>query len=378
MTNRILNIVNTLDTGATENWLVRACEVGAAQHPDWKWTFYCTYGQQGRLDERAWRFGADVIYSPYPVGNKRAFFNSLRTFLNTHPQDVLHCHHDFMSAAYLWAAWGIPFRKRIVHVHNTDEEIPTPSRWKQFMLREPMRQTCLRLADHVIGVSHHTLNKFLRNSVPKTERDRVLFCGIETKKFRESLLDPVQFRRELGFSDDAKVVIFAGRMVAIKNPLFVLEMMKTLMEYDPSVVACFLGTGELESKVEEQAKEMCLSDRVRLLGWRDDVAQVMKVSNLFIFPRLEEPKEALGLVLVEAQAAGLPMLLSHGASEEAIVIPELAQFIRLADGPGQWARRAVEILAKPIPNREVSLKMVEGSRFSIAKSSSALMALYQD
>jgi len=378
MTNRILNVVNSLDSGATENWLVRACEIGAALHPDWKWTFYCTYGNSGRLDDRARKFGAEVIYSPYPVGNKRAFFTSLRTFLKTHPQDVLHCHHDFMSAVYLWAAWGLSFRKRIVHIHNTDEEIPTPSRWKQFMFREPMRQTCLRLANQIVGVSHHTLAKFLRNRPPQPERDRVLYCGIETKKFRENLLDTVQFRRGLHLSEDAKIVLFVGRMVPIKNPVFVLEMMKTLVQHDPSVVACFVGTGELESKVVELAKEMSLSDHVRLLGWRDDMAQIMSMSNLFVFPRLEEPKEALGLVLVEAQAAGLPMLVSQGAPDDAVVTRELVQFLPLSSGPVAWACWAAEILAKPIPDREASLRLVEASSFSIANSSSALMGLYQD
>jgi glycosyltransferase involved in cell wall biosynthesis len=377
MTHRILNIVNTLDTGATENWLVRACEIGAATHPDWKWTFYCTYGHSGRLDERARRFGAEVIYSPYPVGKKRAFFTSLRLFMKTHPHDVLHCHHDFMSAAYLWAALGVPFRRRIVHIHNNQAKLPTPNRWKCLLLKEPMRQTCLRLADRIVGVSRHTLSSFLKNKSPIAPRDRVLHCGIDTEQFRGAI-DPVAIRRDLGLPDSAKILLFAGRMVPLKNPLFVVEMMKTIVELDASIVACFVGTGELEAAVSSIAQSLSLSNRVRLLGWRDDLAKIMKASNLLLFPNVEAVKEGLGLVVVEAQAAGLPMLLSHGASEEAIVIPELAQFMRLADGPGQWARRAMEILAKPIPNREASLKLVEASSFSIANSSSALMALYQD
>ena len=143
--NRILNITNTLDTGAADNWLVRVCELAAAKNPDWQWTFYCTYGRPGRLDDRARKFGAKVVQSPHPLDHKRAFFSSLRTFLKSSPHDILHSQHDFLSAVYLWAAFGLPFRKRIVHIHNTDEGVPTSSRWKQFILREPMRQTCLQI-----------------------------------------------------------------------------------------------------------------------------------------------------------------------------------------------------------------------------------------
>jgi glycosyltransferase involved in cell wall biosynthesis len=374
---RILNIVNSLDTGAVENWLVRACEAVAAKNPDWKWTFYCTYGQRGRLDDRASQFGAQVVYSPHPVGNKRSFFLSLRAFLRSHHHDILHCHHDIMSAAYLWSAVGIPFRRRIVHVHNNQAELPTPSRWKRLLLREPMRQTCLRFADRVVGVSQHTLAAFLKNEAPQPPRDRVLYCGIDAQRFRVET-DPAAFRREMGLSASARILLFAGRMVPLKNPLFVVNMMKTLAHLDASIVACFVGTGELEEKVARLAQEMSISGRIRLLGWRDDLARIMKASNLLVFPNIEEVKEGLGLVVVEAQAAGLPMLVSQGVSEEAIVVPGLSQILQLATGPQHWARRAMKTLAMPIPDRRASLSQIENSAFSIGNSSAGLMALYEN
>jgi glycosyltransferase involved in cell wall biosynthesis len=181
----------------------------------------------------------------------------------------------------------------------------------------------------------------------------------------------------LEISDNAKVILFVGRMVPLKNPAFVLEVLNVLAATDQSIVACFVGTGALTGELERIATEQSLRRQVRFLGWRDDVAQIMKASDLFLSPHLEDCKEALGLVLVEAQAAGLPMLLSLGALEEAVVIPELATFLPLSAGPEAWAQRAREILSQSHPVQEECLARIERSSFSIENSARKLMELYQ-
>ena len=81
------------------------------------------------------------------IGDKIRFIRSLRAVMKVGNYDILHCHHDIMSAAYLAASAGLPFRKRIVHVHNTSLSLPTQNRVKAELVREPMRQMCLRMAD---------------------------------------------------------------------------------------------------------------------------------------------------------------------------------------------------------------------------------------
>ena len=373
---RILHIVENLDRGAVENWLVRACEIAAGREPGWKWTFYCIVGKPGRLDDRARRFGAEVVYSPHPVGNKIAFLSSMRSFMRSHSHDILHCHHDVMSAVYLWAAWGLFFRRRIVHIHNASQGLSTPSQWKTRLLMEPMRQTCLRLADNTVAISQHTLAKFLNGRTPREGRDLILPVGVDTRPFAAPS-DAAEFRRQLGLPASAKILLFVGRMVAYKNPLFILDMLEILARRDSSVMACFVGNGPLVSEVERVARAKSLSDRVRLLGWRDDIAQIMQASNLLVFPNLEDVKEGLGLVVVEAQAAGLPMILSLGATEEAIVVPELANILPLEICAEGWARRAAEILERPAPDRHTCLNKVEASPLSLNSSAAGLMALYR-
>lgn len=373
---RILQIVENLNTGAVENWLCRMFAAASVKYPDYHWTFFCTLGKPGRLDNKVRQLGGEVIYSQHPIGRKRAFFSGLRTTLKEGHYDVVHCHHDFVSAIYLWASFGIPIRKRIVHVHNTDEGIPTPSALKQFLLKEPMRQTCLRFADNVVGISKETLLRFTHNSSPKSERDRVVYYGIDSSPFHQQVCTREQFRLSLGFCPDAKVLLFTGRMTSIKNPLFVVEVVEELAKTDPKFVAVFAGTGPLESSVRKLAEQKQIADRIRVLGWRDDTAAIMRLSDVLVFPRLEEPKEGLGLVLVEAQAAGLPVLASPSITEDVQILPELFEILPLAAGPGSWATAVQRIVSQPRFGQKTFLSKVESSPFGLEQGLSNLMALY--
>ena len=244
------------------------------------------------------------------------------------------------------------------------------------MLKEPMRQTCLRLADNIVGISRETLACFTHGAGRKPGRDRVVYYGVDTSKFRQQIPTREQFRLSLGLSPKAKVLLFTGRMTSLKNPLFVVEVLARLAESDPNVVAVFAGAGPLEANVRELAEKHRVSDRVRVLGWRDDTATIMRLSDLLIFPRQEEPKEGLGLVLVESQAAGLPVLASRSITEDVQVIPELFEILPLTDGPQVWAQAALTILSRPKVCQQTLLSRVESSPFGLDQGVSSLMALY--
>src|SRR6185295_7789049 len=97
--------------------------------------------------------------------------------------EILHCHHDIMSAAYLAAAAGLPFRKRIVHLHNTALGLPTPNKIKSGLAREPMRQICLRMADQIVGISAEALESLIGTNRQDPKRHVVVHYAIDTERF---------------------------------------------------------------------------------------------------------------------------------------------------------------------------------------------------
>jgi glycosyltransferase involved in cell wall biosynthesis len=377
---RVIHVVESLDVGAVESWLLRMLRAGVASGAPLNWTFYSVLGRPGRHDEEARSLGATVINSPVELDRKLAFMNGLRTTLKAGRYDVLHSHHDVVSAVYLASAFGLTIRRRIVHVHNADLHVPTGSARKTALLREPMRQVCLRLADRIVGISKHTLTTFLNGRAPSAPRDEVLYYGIDTAPFHAPPPDAAALRRSLTLPSDARLMLFVGRMVSYKNPLFVVDILADIASAESSVYALFVGTGPLEEEVLRRAESRGVAERVRVLGWRDDIVSLMQASDVFVFPRAENGSEdvgmeGLGLVVVEAQAAGLPSLLSRGIPEDAIVLSDLCESLSLSAGSKAWGNAVRRILAKPRPDRASALAAIESSVFSLDAGLRGLTAL---
>lgn len=374
---RVLHVVESLDRGAVENWLMRMLRHAHSRGVKLNWTFYCTLPRQGALDDEAAALGAGVLHSPVAVGNKASFIRALRAEMRRGRYDVMHCHHDLVSAMYLVAAIGLPMHRRLVHVHNADEVVPTPSRFKQFFYREPLRRACLAMTDGIIGISDHTLDTFLDGRPRRTERDIVHYYGIEAPSIRGECVDRAAFRRSLGFSEDSRILLFAGRMVPEKNPQFALDVLAEMIHLDPKVAGVFVGSGSLDAPLAARAAELGLQSKFRALGWRNDVQAIMRCCDWFILPRPEQPMEGFGIAVVEAQLAGLRLLLSRGIADDPILAGALFCRLALSAGARTWALAATELMRMRAPTpaqAEVSLRK---SRMDMDYALTDLMRIYQ-
>jgi glycosyltransferase involved in cell wall biosynthesis len=373
---KVIHIVESLDRGAVENWLVRMLRHGCSQGVTLDWTFYCSLGRVGSLDSEVRGLGGRIIYSQFPIGDKVAFIRALRRELIHGRYDVLHCHHDLISGLYLMAAAGLPIRKRLVHVHNADEAVLTPNPLKQRLLRPSMRQMCMRLANGVIGISNHTLDTFLAGRKRRPASDKVHYYGINAAPFLMAKSDRVGFRRDLGLPGDSPLLLFAGRVVPEKNPLFAVEVFAELRKLDSRVACVFVGTGSLEDAVRERAVELGVAEGFRALGWRTDIPEIMSCCDWFILPRPEHPLEGLGIAVIEAQLAGLRLLLSKGISDDPLLKESVWTRLALTDGPRHWAEEAM-LLAGVRPPRPVKMQQVlAGSPFDMDFALQDLLRLY--
>jgi glycosyltransferase involved in cell wall biosynthesis len=277
---------------------------------------------------------------------------------------------------YLLAASGLPIHRRIVHVHNADEEVLTPSRWKQRLYREPMRHICLRMADRIVGISNHTLDIFLAGR-RRTERDLVHYYGVDHTRFESAKADRTGFLQGLSLAENSRILLFAGRMVPEKNPLFAVDVLAEMHRLDSATVGVFVGAGSLEEAVCQRAAEFKLGASFRHLGWRDDVPEIMCCSDWFILPHPEYPVEGFGLAIVEAQLAGLRMLLSGGILNDPLLPTACFRRLALSDGPEVWAKVAMELLQCPAPSRTAALASLCESPFAMDTALSGLVSLHK-
>jgi len=372
---KVLHVVESLDRRAIESWLLRMLAHARRRGEPLDWTFYCIGVEPGPRDCEARALGARVVRSPAPIGDKLAFAAALRAEVAAGGYDVLHAHHDLICGVYLLATAGLPVPLRIVHVHNLDEEVLTPSRLKQAVLRPSLRRACLTMADRIVGNSEHALDAFLAGRRRDPLRHRVHLYGIDPAPFVAAGPDRAAFRRSLGLAEDTPILLFAGRITPEKNPVFAVDVLAALRRRMPQAVAVFAGAGDLEDAVRARAAELGEEAAVRLIGWRGDVAQVMGAGDWFILPHPHHPAEGFGMAVVEAQLAGLRLLISPGVSDAPILPGARWRRRSLTDGADAWADAAVELWNAPAPSRDAALAAFRASPMDLDRALDELVSL---
>ena len=150
--------------------------------------------------------------------------------------------------------------------------------------------------------------------------------------------------------------------------------MRAAIDKQPSVRLLMAGAGdEQRQQLQTCIESWGLKNKLRLIGVREDIPRLMRAADVLFFPSRQE---GLGMVAVEAQAAGLPVLASTAVPRECVVIPELYSALAL-DAPIElWAAALLQIMTKPRPPLELCRRALESSPFSIANSARRLEEIY--
>jgi glycosyltransferase involved in cell wall biosynthesis len=371
---KVLHIVENFNGQATEKWLFQIFKELQKGDNETDWTFYCLLDEPGKFSDKVVEQGGRVICSPITISSLIPFIRFFRKTISNGSYDVIHCHQDLMSAICLLASIGMPVGKRIVHIHNTSLSLPTQSRFKSFVFRWLFKHICIYLSDHIVGVSDDALKAFYHGS--KKSKMSVIHCGIDLLPFRGNTNNTHNFRKSLDIPDDADIMLFVGRMIEYKNPCFVLDVLEQLLLNQNNVYAVFVGVGPLENDVSIMADKKSVTDRVRVLGWKNNVPQIMRSCNLLIWPGVEDPMEGLGLGVIEAQAAGLKVVMSLNVPIEAIIISEMVNVVPLSSGAKVWADTITDILRHSSLDSQEALQRIEESSFSISESALNIKLLH--
>jgi glycosyltransferase involved in cell wall biosynthesis len=145
-----------------------------------------------------------------------------------------------------------------------------------------------------------------------------------------------------------------------------------------AVAGVFVGAGPLREALRDRVAQLGLEDWFREMGWRPDVARIMSCSDCFIQPGPEEPMEGLGLAVVEAQLAGLPLLFSLGIPEDALLPGASYRRVPRASGTNAWADAALSLIDSPAPSRETAMAELKSSPFDMDFALNDLLTLHGD
>ena len=350
--------------------------------------FLATSGNLGIFDDEAEQLGALIHYLPYGRAHLPRFAKEFRRIIRDGQYDAIHDHADYVSGwHFLMGANTLP-PVRVAHVHNPWLHIEANyavSPWRRLTTVLGKHLVC-KLATHVCGTSEEILRRYgFQPAQPARPKVSVVHCGFDVRKFNRSReSDRQSVLREFHWPEEAQVVLFAGRLDRAmefehpqnhKNSWFALNAVRAAVEKQPSVRFLIAGEGEhsrldLESRIESWG----LKDNFRLIGVRKDIDRLMRASDVLFFPSRQE---GLGMVAVEAQAAGLPVLASTAVPRECVVIPELYSALTLDEPIELWAAALIQIMAKPRHPLELCRRALESSPFSIADSARRLEEIYK-
>ena len=222
-----------------------------------------------------------------------------------------------------------------------------PSREVDYPLKNKLhyRFTYNRLADHVLANSASTKHSLLMNA-PWLNPDRVdvIYKGIDPAPYAVDPGDGPALRRELGIPDAAPVIGFVGQIIERKGIRDLIEAIPRIVEKVPGMKLVLVGEGKLSEFLEAKARELGVSEHVIACGFRKDIPAVMKAIDLLVLPSVVE---GFGYVLVEAMAAGKPVVATHVSSIPEIVEDGVTGILVDVHNPEQLASACVTLLTMP-------------------------------
>lgn len=287
--------------------------------------------QSGELDEKIVSMGGKIHYL-YKKEDK-AYYFALLHFFSEHPDyKVVHAHTHGRMGLVLKAAkkCGVPCR--IAHSHNARNDLPKVAAFMKGLSSIPMEKN----ATHFFACSENAAKWLFPHKIKEC---RVLYNGIRLDKYLFNECNRQSVRESLGISDAAFVMIHVGRFAKQKNHEYLVKILESYGKIDSSEwKMIFVGEGPLEETIKMKVQETGLMKHVLFLGARKDVNELYSAADMFLFPSLHE---GLGIVVIEAQASGLPCIVSDAIPLEADMEIGLLNTLRLQDSYDKWSKMIV-------------------------------------
>lgn len=377
---KILHIIDGLGIGGAETWLVSLVKYCFETPYPIKHDFLCTGGEKRVFDDELEEMGSKLFYIKYSTKALPHFRRFTAPILNIENYTVIWNHEDYISGWQFLAMWGNLPDTRITYLHN-----PINQTWyyRTTLFRKMVfhsgRYLMSVLATHLTGTSDHVMNEYGYQYWPYIKkRIAPIHCAFDLKKFTFSFKDRLALRSELGLNEHDVLVLFIGRLSVEennpfpnqKNPDFALRIAETLVKTRKDMVFVFVGEkGHSGDLMETRIRKDGLADVILFIGIRRDIPRILSAADVLIFP---SQYEGLGMVAVEAQAAGLPVLLSDQVPEEAIVDASLVKRLPLIQQ--DWIDTLLEF--KPIQRVEtMNCKVVE-SDFNLSNCVHKISTLF--
>lgn len=291
--------------------------------------------------------------------NIKKFKTELNTFFKEHSDEYSTIWVNVCSLAnidYLKYAKKYGIKKRIIHGHNSqnmDSNI-------RGIFHKINKLFIKKYATDFWSCSDETGKFFFCRSILNSDKYKLINNAIDIKKYSYNLKIREEYRNSLGIKDK---LVFGniGRFHFQKNQLFVISIFNEILKREKNSILLLVGQGDDEYILKNKVKELNIENKVKFLGIRDDIANLLQAFDILLFPSLFE---GLPLTLVEAQASNLLIFTSDIFSNKVILSSNL-HFVSLNENEIVWCDRILSE-KKHINDRKCNIDIISNYGFDIS------------
>jgi len=371
MAIKILHILGSLNRGGVESWLIKSLQ--KIERNQFALDFLVHSTSHGAYEDEAKALGANIYVCPFPKNPLQFCVGLERILRKQGPYNVVHSHVHYYSGIVLLTAKNVGIPKRIAHSHSDTRSLSYAASLSRRIYLKLMRYLINRNATEGLAASQEAASALWGERWMDDGRWRILHCGID---IRDYMMRPAKddVRRELGLNPEDIIFGHVGNFVPAKNHEFLLGILKEAIVINPNVKLLLVGDGSRRVCIEREAYSLGLTKNIVVLGSRNDVPRIlMGAIDVLLLPSLYE---GLPLIILEAQAAGVPILMSDKVTKEVIVSKSLVNILSISEHPGAWASMALRRVSDSKWTSE-GLLAISRSDFNLDTSLSALLEIYQ-
>jgi glycosyltransferase involved in cell wall biosynthesis len=329
---RILQVLAGMNRGGSETLIMNIYR--NIDRAKVQFDFILFRSEECDFNEEIRNLGGKIHYIPrYNGKNHFKFKKSWNSFFKEHPEyKIIHGHVRSTASIYLKIAkkYGLV---TIAHSHSTSSRGNKIEQLAKNLIQYPIRY----IASYLFACSDAAGKWLFGSKYIKKDNFKIVHNAIESEQYIYNELSRSKQRKKLNI--DNKIVFgHIGSFTHPKNHAFLIDVFKAVHDKNENAVLILVGDGELRSSIEEKIRDLKLTNNVILTGVRSDIPELLQAMDVFVFPSLFE---GLGIVAVEAQAAGLPCIVADTIPKEAFVT-DLIKILSLKDSPVLWAEMILD------------------------------------
>ena len=265
--------------------------------------------------------------TPYYI-NPMAFIYEIYQIIKKEDYKIIHSNMNTLSALSLFAACLAKVPVRILHNHS----ISVPGEWKRNLMKYIFRPFAKLFATQYWACGKSAARWIYGDKNVDDQRVGIIHNAINLKLFNFDERRRFELRRRLGIEKDDFVIGHVGRFVHVKNHGFLITIFAKFHDKHKNAKLILIGDGPLRREIEEKVHSLGLANCVIFGGLRNDVANLYNLMDLLLLPSLSEGFPVVGL---EAQANGLPIIVSDAVTTE-LAITNLIIFESLSASVDRW------------------------------------------